>query len=196
PARPALLPRRAHGVRVLRQLPQFLSGGIGRSRRHDGPGRGCFPADAEGRHRGGAVSRRHLCSRRRFPRTHDSRSGPLHAEFPEFLGGGNADAAPRRAGSLMVARVERPQPNIFLIDNMVFVPGGTFRMGSDRHYPEEAPAHRVAVDGFWIDRTPVTNAQFGAFVAATGYVTSAERVPLAADYPGTPPEMLQLASLV
>jgi formylglycine-generating enzyme required for sulfatase activity len=43
---------------------------------------------------------------------------------------------------------------------MVFVPGGTFRMGSDRHYPEEAPAHRVTVDGFWIDRTPVTNRQF------------------------------------
>ena len=41
--------------------------------------------------------------------------------------------------------------------DMVRVEGGTFRMGSDRHYPEEAPAHRVRVDGFWIDRTPVTN---------------------------------------
>jgi formylglycine-generating enzyme required for sulfatase activity len=40
---------------------------------------------------------------------------------------------------------------------MVFIPGGTFRMGSDKHYAEEAPAHRVSVDGFWIDRTPVTN---------------------------------------
>ena len=48
--------------------------------------------------------------------------------------------------------------------DMVAIPGGTFRMGSDRHYPEEAPAHRVTVDGFWIDRTPVTNAQFRAFV--------------------------------
>ena len=45
--------------------------------------------------------------------------------------------------------------------DMACVPGGTFRMGSDRHYPEEAPAHRVTVDGFWMDRTPVTNRQFG-----------------------------------
>ena len=59
--------------------------------------------------------------------------------------------------------------------DMVWVPGGTFRMGSDRHYPEEAPVHRVTVDGFWIDRTPVTNRQFKAFVKATGYVTTAPR---------------------
>ena len=43
---------------------------------------------------------------------------------------------------------------------MTWIPGGTFRMGSDNHYPEEAPVHRVNVDGFWIDRTPVTNRQF------------------------------------
>ena len=48
--------------------------------------------------------------------------------------------------------------------DMMFIPGGTFRMGSDRHYPEEAPAHRVTVDGFWIDRHPVTNRQFKEFV--------------------------------
>ena len=49
--------------------------------------------------------------------------------------------------------------------DMIRIPGGTFRMGSDRHYPEEAPVHSVEVDGFWIDPTPVTNAQFRAFVA-------------------------------
>ena len=56
----------------------------------------------------------------------------------------------------------------------IFIPGGTFRMGSDRHYPEEAPSHTVTVDGFWIDRTPVTNRQFKEFVRATGHVTFAE----------------------
>ena len=51
---------------------------------------------------------------------------------------------------------------------MVEIPGGEFLMGSDRHYPEERPAHRVKVDGFWMDQTPVTNAEFRAFVEATG----------------------------
>ena len=48
--------------------------------------------------------------------------------------------------------------------DMVRIPGGSFRMGSDRHYPEETPVHSVTVDGFWIDPTPVTNARFRAFV--------------------------------
>lgn len=52
---------------------------------------------------------------------------------------------------------------------MVWIAGGTFRMGSDKHYPEEAPVHRVTVDGFWIDETLVTNRQFGAFVEDVGF---------------------------
>jgi formylglycine-generating enzyme required for sulfatase activity len=79
---------------------------------------------------------------------------------------------------------------------MVWVAGGTFRMGSDRHYPEEAPVHRVRVDGFWMDRTPVTNRQFRAFVAATGHVTLAETAPDPRDYPGALPHMLKAGSLV
>ena len=67
---------------------------------------------------------------------------------------------------------------------MVWIPGGTFRMGSNHHYPEEAPVHRVTVDGFWIDRTPVTNRQFKAFVKATGHKTFAEIPPDPKDYPG------------
>jgi formylglycine-generating enzyme required for sulfatase activity len=81
-------------------------------------------------------------------------------------------------------------------ENMVWVPGGTFLMGSDRHYPEEAPAHRVTVDGFWMDRTPVTNRQFRRLVEDTGYTTFAEIAPDPAQYPGALPEMLQPASVV
>ena len=79
---------------------------------------------------------------------------------------------------------------------MVWIPGGTFRMGSDRHYPEEAPVHRVTVDAFWIDRTPVTNREFREFVRATGYVTFAEIAPDPKDYPGALPHMLKAGSLV
>ena len=80
--------------------------------------------------------------------------------------------------------------------DMVWIPGGTFRMGSDKHYAEEAPVHRVTVDGFWIDRTPVTNRQFREFVRTTGHVTFAEIVPDAKDYPGALPHMLRAGSLV
>ncbi len=79
---------------------------------------------------------------------------------------------------------------------MVWIPGGTFLMGSDRHYPEEAPAHRVSVDGFWMDRYPVTNERFARFVQATGYRTFAETPPNPDDYPGALPEMLYAGSLV
>ena len=80
--------------------------------------------------------------------------------------------------------------------DMVWIEGGVFRMGSDQHYPEEAPAHPVGVDGFWIDRMPVTNVQFRRFVEATGYVTFCERAPDPADYPGAKPELLVPASVV
>lgn len=79
---------------------------------------------------------------------------------------------------------------------LVWIPGRTFTMGSDKHYPEEAPAHPVKVDGFWIDAAPVTNRQFAAFVKATGHVTVAERAPNPADYPGALPKMLRAGSLV
>ena len=49
-------------------------------------------------------------------------------------------------------------------DTMVWIPGGTFQMGSDRHYPEEAPAHNVKVAGFWMSRHTVTNAEFARFI--------------------------------
>jgi formylglycine-generating enzyme required for sulfatase activity len=89
---------------------------------------------------------------------------------------------------------------------MVWIPGGEFLMGSelDDARPDEQPAHRVRVAGFWIDETEVTNAQFEKFVAATGYVTTAERPPDLAEImsqlpPGTPPpapEKMVAASMV
>jgi formylglycine-generating enzyme len=78
----------------------------------------------------------------------------------------------------------------------VFIPGGVFCMGSDTHYPEEAPIHRVTVGNFWIDRTPVPNRQFRKFVNETGHVTFAEIPPDPKHYPGALPHMLKAGSLV
>lgn len=91
-------------------------------------------------------------------------------------------------------------------EGMVWIPGGEFEMGSDSRLarPDERPAHRVRVDGFWMDATEVTNAQFRAFVEATGYLSDAERPPDLAsimaqvppDTPEPPAEMLVAGSLV
>ena len=106
--------------------------------------------------------------------------------------GRSAEATPRPSG---------PAPT-----EMVWIPGGEFTMGSDADLarPEEKPAHRVRVGGFWMDEHEVTNAQFRKFVEATGYRTTAERVPTVEDIlknvePGTPPprkEDLVAGSLV
>jgi formylglycine-generating enzyme len=82
------------------------------------------------------------------------------------------------------------------VKDMVWVAGGRFRMGSDDFYPEERPAHQAEVDGFWIDRHPVTNAQFRRFVKATGYVTVAEQAPDPAAYPDADPALLVPGALV
>ena len=104
-------------------------------------------------------------------------------------------AAPARSesGSADVVSPAAGQPPS---PNMIWIPAGTFRMGSDKHYAEEAPVHRVTLDGFWMDRTAVTNRQFKEFVRATGHVTTAETVPDAKDYPGALPHMLYAGSLV
>jgi formylglycine-generating enzyme required for sulfatase activity len=97
---------------------------------------------------------------------------------------------------MAVAPYEAAPNQAALHPEMAWIPGGMFRMGSDRHYPEEAPVHSVTVGGFWIDRTPVTNAEFRRFVQATGYATLAESRPDARDYPGALPKMLRAGSLV
>ena len=76
--------------------------------------------------------------------------------------------------ALAHADASSPAPGAPAAEGMVWIPGGTFRMGSDHHYPEEAPAHNVTVGGFRMDRYAVTNAEFKRFVEATGYVTLAE----------------------
>jgi formylglycine-generating enzyme len=80
--------------------------------------------------------------------------------------------------------------------DMVWIPGGTFVMGSADFYPEERPVQAVTVDGFWMDRFEVTVADFRRFVQATGYVTVAERPPDPADYPGADPKLLAPGALV
>jgi formylglycine-generating enzyme len=95
----------------------------------------------------------------------------------------------------------RPAP-----EGMVWIPGGEFSMGAadprgaadggPDALADARPIHRVRVDGFWMDRTEVTNAQFAAFVRATGYVTVAERTPTAADIPGAAREDLVAGSVV
>lgn len=80
--------------------------------------------------------------------------------------------------------------------DMVWIPGGAFWMGSDDFYPEERPVHQATVDGFWMDRHAVTVAQFRRFVKVTGYVTTAERKPDAADFPDADPTLLVPGSMV
>jgi formylglycine-generating enzyme required for sulfatase activity len=82
-------------------------------------------------------------------------------------------------------------------EGMVWIPGGQFWMGSERPDMVDArPVHRVTVDGFWMDRTEVTNEQFERFVAATGYKTVAERPPDPKQFPDAKPENLVPGSIV
>jgi len=82
------------------------------------------------------------------------------------------------------------------LDGMIRISAGTFSVGSDRFYPEEAPVRQVRVDSFRIDATPVTNRQFAAFVEATGHRTAAETPPDPRDYPRMDPALAQPGSLV
>jgi sulfatase modifying factor 1 len=96
----------------------------------------------------------------------------------------------RRPMVMRGAPADAPSPDL------VWIPGATFRMGSDTHYPEEAPVHTVEVDGLWMSRFAVTNDEFARFVDETVYVTVAERPLDPADFPGAPPENLVPGSLV
>src|SRR6185369_6525698 len=80
-------------------------------------------------------------------------------------------------------------------EGMAWIPGGPFLMGSDRHYMEEGPVHKVSVRGFWMDTRTVTNREFARFVTATGHVTLAEKPANPESYPGAKPELLVASSV-
>jgi sulfatase modifying factor 1 len=82
------------------------------------------------------------------------------------------------------------------LKNMIELPAGSFRMGSERFYPEEQPSRDVTVEPFWIDQHLVTVAEFRRFVKATGYTTWAELAPVAGDYPDADADALVPGSLV
>lgn len=118
-----------------------------------------------------------------------------------------ADSAPPSASSVFGPTISNSRTGPTLAPSgMVWIPGGEFSMGAfdppatdggAMHGAADArPIHRVYVDGFWMDRTDVTNDQFTKFIRATGYVTVAERQPRAEDYPGAPPENLLAGSVV
>ena len=81
-------------------------------------------------------------------------------------------------------------------EDMAWIPAGSFTMGASEYYPDEGPLKEVTLDGFWIDRYEVTNAQFSKFVDATNYVTVAERQLNPKDFPGIPAESLVPGSVV
>jgi sulfatase modifying factor 1 len=110
----------------------------------------------------------------------------------EGIGAARHGTTPAPSGSVTPAPA---RPASGAPEGMVWIPGGEFAMGSEE-FSDARPVHRVAVDGFWMDATEVTNAEFDRFVRATSYVTVAERVPRAEDYPGAPPENLVAGSVV
>ncbi|MFN7733969.1 MAG: formylglycine-generating enzyme family protein [Pirellula sp.] len=103
-------------------------------------------------------------------------------------------------------RVNSHRPTTPAPEGMVWIPGGEFSMGGDHRSEslcglpgitnDAVPIHRVYVDGFWMDTTEVTNAEFRRFVEATGYVTVAEIAPTAEEFPTAPPENLIAGSTV
>jgi formylglycine-generating enzyme required for sulfatase activity len=119
----------------------------------------------------------------------------------------NTEASPAAAANGFAPTVENKNPPTGSAPaGMAWIPGGEFSMGAQDPPTNDAvgmqatvdsrPIHRVYVDGFWMDKTDVTNAEFAKFVKATGYVTVAERKPRAEDYPGAPPENLVAGSVV
>lgn len=94
---------------------------------------------------------------------------------------------------VLIAGCAKPDPSPA---GMVWIPGGSFVMGTENGLPDEAPAHKVNLTGFWMDATEVTNRQFAEFVKATGYITEAEKQPDPAAFPDVPKDKLLPGALV
>lgn len=95
-------------------------------------------------------------------------------------------------GAVRVNATPAPRP---APEGMVWIPGGIFVMG-DSNYPESSPVHKVEVDGFWMDKTEVTNEEFAQFVKATNYLTVAEKPLDPREFSGVDPKNLQPSSIV
>jgi len=154
----------------------------------------------------------------RAPHRHDAaphRAGVLLLAAVVLIGGGwwwLAGTGPPTmsdtpAGAEMTATIENPRTAPGQApEGMVWIPGGEFSMGATEQpgmndvgmqaTTDSRPIHRVYVDGFWMDATEVTNAQFARFIEATRYVTVAERAPRAEDFPGAPAENLVAGAVV
>lgn len=101
------------------------------------------------------------------------------------------------AGQVIPTVVEKGPAPGSAPEGMVWIAPGRFSMGSDYEaFKDSRPIHPVELDGFWMDRTPVTNAQYARFVKATGYVTVAEKKPDPKEFPNVPPDKLVPGSVV
>lgn len=127
-----------------------------------------------------------------------TRGGTICAVFGALVLASCQPAAPDNgvAGEALVAKAPSPRVCPALPEGDVQLAGGTFTLGAQAERGEEGPAREVKVAPFAIDKTEVTNAEFAAFVAATGYVTLAERAPDPKLYPGVPADQLKPAGLV
>jgi sulfatase modifying factor 1 len=128
----------------------------------------------------------------RTPQTRPEATAGIETPAPQVGSKPTSVTLPTKAKSEPAQRPEGPAP-----DGMVWIPGGSFWMGADdTSMPDAKPVHEVSVNGFWMDRTEVTNRQFAMFVKETAYQTVAERTPSAKDFPDAPPEKLVPGSIV
>ncbi len=128
----------------------------------------------------------------------DNGIGAAKAHAPMVLANAGTPASiPATAETAWIPKINTSKPSGPSPAGMIWIPGGQFWMGADDdHMPDTKPWHRVYVDGYWMDKTEVTNEQFARFVKATGYVTVAEIKPRAEDYPQARPENLFAGSVV